>query len=1039
MQFGPRLLPSRQAVPTHLWACCLVVYLAGAILPGLLYADAGDDEFKFAVGLYKQSRWSLAAESFRKLIRQYPAHTTVPQSRFYLGLTLVNLEDFKAARDVLRLYVKDYPKSDDLAEAMYRVGECSFLIDDLKAAETEFQAYLAKFPDDRMGEWAIPYLADTQLRLNDPKSAAESFRKSIDRFPKGMMVEDSKFGLARAYETQEKFDDALRLYQELAANTEGKRAADAQLKIAVHFFDQGQFPEAAAAYDQIPTRFPGSGLVSLSRLNAGYAYYQIQNYAEAIERFNLAERDVKLATTAGFWKGLSLKAAGDFKSAAQTLQAVYERDSQAELSESVLYHWADCELRNGQFAAARKQFLELVERWPAGQFGDSSLHFACESVLQQALAANAEEQPALLNDAQDLMARFAKEYPVSGLRVLQELLQGRLLEARGKAADLETAATVYAKVLRESELPKTQARARFHLGRVRQKLGQHREALETLAPLVVEIRKTETDFEFADALVLQAISLLAEGEYLSASQACETYLGFKIPGEQSAQALSTWAQAEMHLDHSVEANRQLLRLVEEYPGSPLVAYTTHHLAEIAYQNKKWDVSGPLFLTLVAMGKGTPYHSAALSGVAWSDYHNHKFQEAADGFARVVAEYPDDEKLAAEAAYMEGRALQDLGQLEAAAVVYAKALRRFRPSHYAYLSGLQAARVLSKTEKTQAADAAYEELLKLFPQPENLDKLLDEWALLNYEANNFSRADEIFRKLVADVPNSELADNARFSLAESDLIAGKHVAAAKTFRELEADPHSDAKVQEDSLFRLVGIAVDQKRWQEVQDTAKQLLSRFAEGRYLADSQFYLGESQIHLDQLQEAEKTLTALKLRQDDPEVRQAAWFPHIWVILAEAKLRLKKYDDVADLMRDFQAANPEATLAYQLEEVLGRSFKNQAKFPEAREAFERVINSPHGRRTETAAKSQLMIAETYFQQKQYDQALREYLKVYHLYKFPEWQSAALFQAGVCDEQLGHWDSAARIYLELINEFPDSEYARKAAPRLEVARKKTSK
>ena len=126
------------------------------------------------------------------------------------------------------------------------------------------------------------------------------------------------------------------------------------------------------------------------------------------------------------------------------------------------------------------------------------------------------------------------------------------------------------------------------------------------------------------------------------------------------------------------------------------------------------------------------------------------------------------------------------------------------------------------------------MLEKFPKPENLDKLFDEWALLNYESERFARADEIFKRLIAETPDSDLADNARFSLAESDLSTGKLNEAKVALQQLEQSPKSDADVQQDALFRLMGIAEEQQQWDELAKSAEGLRTRFAEGRYKSDA-------------------------------------------------------------------------------------------------------------------------------------------------------------------------------------------------------------
>ena len=89
---------------------------------------------------------------------------------------------------------------------------------------------------------------------------------------------------------------------------------------------------------------------------------------------------------------------------------------------------------------------------------------------------------------------------------------------------------------------------------------------------------------------------------------------------------------------------------------------------------------------------------------------------------------------------------------------------------------------------------------------------------------------------------------------------------------------------------------------------------------------------------------------------------------------------------------------------------------------------------------AQWMIGETYFHQKQYHLALREYLRVETLYAYPNWQAAALLQAGKCCEQLGHWNLAANFYRRTLKDFANTDFKKKAEQRLKTLqeRKKES-
>jgi cellulose synthase operon protein C len=159
-------------------------------------------------------------------------------------------------------------------------------------------------------------------------------------------------------------------------------------------------------------------------------------------------------------------------------------------------------------------------------------------------------------------------------------------------------------------------------------------------------------------------------------------------------------------------------------------------------------------------------------------------------------------------------------------------------------------------------------------------------------------------------------------------------------------------------------------------------------------------------------------------------------VVLAESLFRLKQYDDLEKTVAEFREWDPKSPFLYQADEVLGRGLKNQAKFPEAREVFDRVVRDDAGRRTETAAKAQFHIAETYHHEKKYAEAVAEYLKVDILYKFPEWQALALYHAGLCHESLSHWKQATKVYEDLLRDYPKDPRAPMARERLEVVRKK---
>ncbi|HEX6984043.1 MAG TPA: tetratricopeptide repeat protein, partial [Planctomycetaceae bacterium] len=180
----------------------------------------------------------------------------------------------------------------------------------------------------------------------------------------------------------------------------------------------------------------------------------------------------------------------------------------------------------------------------------------------------------------------------------------------------------------------------------------------------------------------------------------------------------------------------------------------------------------------------------------------------------------------------------------------------------------------------------------------------------------------------------------------------------------------------------------------------------------------------------AAEILSQVEAMRDDPAVRSEPWFPRVHVLLAEAAFQRKDYETALRHVEQVKAADPKPEYAYLADELLGRIHKNRTQFDEARAAFQRVLDDPNARRTETAARAQYEIAQTYFLQQRWEEARTAAFKVYTLYKFPEWQAPALYMAGLADEALGETEKAAAAFADVVEEFPGTDYAAQAREKL---------
>jgi TolA-binding protein len=333
---------------------------------------------------------------------------------------------------------------------------------------------------------------------------------------------------------------------------------------------------------------------------------------------------------------------------------------------------------------------------------------------------------------------------------------------------------------------------------------------------------------------------------------------------------------------------------------------------------------------------------------------------------------------------------------------------------------------------------------------------------------FEQAATVYQRLVATPPTGVTADLLLYNAGWAWKQAGKPDEARKAFETLNRD-HPASRYWSDVTYRLAELAIEAKQVDQARTWLDALVKRETSGDILIHALYLQGQLAIQTEKWSDATVPLTRIIEQSPQHALRPLAEF---W--LAEAAYRQRKFDDALKLlvslapritvepkpawaamvplrraqilvqMKEFASAReiatkiasdfPQFEQQYEVDYVIGRAHAASAEFDEAREAYQRVIRSPRGSRTETAAMAQWMLAETYFHQRNYEAALKEYLRVETVYAYPTWQALGLLQAGKCYEQLGQWSQAGETYARLIKNHPQSSHTEEASKRLQASR-----
>jgi TolA-binding protein len=1042
MPLAARLVPlaASRFMPlaaSHLLAVAVVVITLTAIP---VRAGEADDQYAVAAGHYTRRQWTPAAEEFQTFLDKYPAHKNAPSSVFFLAEALLQLDRLDEAHPRFREYVRRAPKGQFARAALFRAGETAYLTKRFDRAKTDLKEFDARYPADKLGAYLLPYLGEIALAQNDPAAAVEYFRRCLERFPHGRLQDDCRLGLARALQRRGRHEEAERLLAAVAAKSVGRLADEAQFQLGRTQFAAGRFAEAVETLHRFETDLAGSPRLTRARLVRALALMKLDRPAEARTLLQKIASEESLGVEARYWIGLSHKAEQDWPAAAETLLALAAEHPAHELAAAVRFHAADALLRAGRLPEAVEQFDLVIDTTP---IDNEWLDDAVRGKVQAALRAKGYKT------LDRLAAEFTGQFPTSPLRADVERMLGRSLLEReqfGRAIE------VLEPLVQSRDGATPGLEDHYLLALAYEGAGRWEEGLAAIEPVLQSAE--EGSRLRADARLAQGSLLVALKRFDEAVKPLEQFLSTESDGDGPNGDLPDGdiivkGKAQLAICHAKakefgKAKRLCDELLREHGTHELVAPAVMQLAEDARAGGAPAWSAELFAWLADRSGRREYMLKGLLGLGWSQYDSGRLVLAAETFKRLLDEKPSA-GTAAEAALARGRILEQLARHDPALAMYALVIDRYpdRPEHPKAL--LAAARLHDRLEQDEQAAGLYERLARKYPKHPDLDAvlldavlldavLLDtvlyEWSWVLHDLGRAEASGRLLTRLYEEHPKSRYWADAVYRLARAAFDASDHARASALVDEMLAAEPSD-EIAQHALCLRWRIAASGKRWDEVRRASERLVAEHPQSPMRLAARFWTAEAIYRQGRYKEAGRRLDDLSR---SARGRDEPWLAMIPLRRAQVLAHGNQWNEAYGVASKIRAKFPQSDQLHEVDYLIGRCLAARAEFERAREAYRRVIRSPRGAKTETAAMAQWMIGETYFHQKDYEAAVRAYLRLEILYAYPEWQAAALLQAGKCHELRGRPREAAELYTQLRKSYPDAPFVEEANRRLQIVR-----
>ncbi|MEX0586605.1 MAG: tetratricopeptide repeat protein, partial [Pirellulales bacterium] len=342
--------------------------------------------------------------------------------------------------------------------------------------------------------------------------------------------------------------------------------------------------------------------------------------------------------------------------------------------------------------------------------------------------------------------------------------------------------------------------------------------------------------------------------------------------------------------------------------------------------------------------------------------------------------------------------------------------------------LAAARLRERLKQPAEASDLYRKFAEDLPKSPQLDEAVYRWAWAQRDLNRASDAEALFGRVHDQFPASRFWADATFRLAEAATARGDFDRAQKLLAELESGK-APQDLAAHSLYLRGQMAAQRQKWDEVYTPMARLIQDHPASPLRLAAEYWIAEASYRQGNYDDAGRRFDQLARRVAG---RQDSWLAMVPLRRAQLLAQKRKWDEAYELAAGIAEAYGDFSQQHEVDYLLGRALAARGEFDDARAAYGKVIRSTHGSKTETAAMAQWMIGETYFHQKRYEEAIREYLRVEILYGYPRWQAASLLQAGKAQEALGDWKEATTLYAQVLEKYRDTPYAEPAAQRLRV-------
>ena len=967
-----------------------------------------------------------ATRTFDRLLKTNPTFPDAFQACYFLGGAYEELDRKQAAIDAYkRMATIANPKGLFKYESIFAIADLHFELGQYGEAKRYFDQFLEAPETKDRPDRNLVVLASAQTSI----ALGESAKRN---------------GIAQ--EAKLHFADAEALLKSLAQPTGSDDRAialaqEAQRQLAFSYRQQEKFQAAATSYAEVYKNLGANAPQTVkiqTATDAGFCYLKAGDVVNGEAFLKIATASVGPTPSpdsaeAARWLAdayLKQRRFGDayelssrFVPVAQPPSLVPLKMSQAKAAIEI----------DGKEEQAIILFQGIATNFPDHESAASALSSAAHGQIKT------DQYEAAVSTA-DL---FLERYPESSF--LTEVLEvkGNALSLSGQHSNAEK---VFGQLINNPALAKNVKRSNWILSSARAKFKQQNFA-DTITDLQATIESIKQPAKAAEALHLVGTSHYQLQQYADATKNLTAAIAVGDRYASTDESQFYLGLSLLEQDRYQLAQQTINSLATASPNSPYLFPAYVQLGNNRYEAGQQDEAIALFQKVIDATDAKQAEKAnAIHGAAWAHLKAQNLEPAQRLFKQVIETYPEWKQVATAKtglAHAQRLAGVDPAPIEDPAGMPDKTEGTGEAVNTDLLRKTGLAQVRAK--EWDKAITTFETLINAAPDDAQADADLHELAWAHRSLNHEDQALVYFGKIASEKPNSRFAAEANYHLGKSAYDSKRYSDAVKAFQACVDREDAKANVREKAAYKLAWAYYKQNKFPEAYAAFTRQTDQFPTGELLADGMFMSAESLFRNQQFGQALIAYKAAKPVMESSTVvdKDLKWL----TVLHGVQSAIKQQDYLAaiDWSQGIAESDADESLKQDVFLEIGSAY-NGLKDSANATKFWRLATPSLSR---TGAQATCLIGNQFFKDKMYEDAEREYKKVFFGFggktadkDIRPWQAFARYEAARsnfirsqetsdAETKQAYLKLAIEHFQALINDYPDDKLAPTAQRQIE--------